>query len=144
LALHFGPTTKGPIAITWQSPSRLAQLRSASLIASCSETAFSPRPGWPDVPTATAFQPVEAWLKSIADWTVKVPLIFEGIHKMPPVAPDVNEQLGIAHVERGPQFDEPRHERAVFMRHVRERMRSPRRAPIGERRAGVAVGDVPP
>ena len=62
LALHFGPTMKGPIAITWQSLSRLAHLPSASLIASCSETAFSPRPGWPDVPTATAFQPVEASL----------------------------------------------------------------------------------
>ena len=39
--LQFGPTVNGPIAMTWQLLSRLAQSASASLIASCSLAAFS-------------------------------------------------------------------------------------------------------
>ncbi len=30
-------------------------------------------------------RPIEAWLKSVADWKVNVPLVFEGIQRMPPV-----------------------------------------------------------
>ena len=38
----------------------LTQLASASLTAACSLAAFSPRPGRPAAPTATAFQPLDA------------------------------------------------------------------------------------
>jgi lactate permease len=40
-------------------------------------------------------KPVEAWLKSIADWSMQVPLVFEGIQKMPPVAPKPEFEKGV-------------------------------------------------
>ena len=54
---QFGPTENGPIAMTWQSLSRLAQSPKASLTAFCSLAAFNASPGRPDAPTATAFHP---------------------------------------------------------------------------------------
>jgi lactate permease len=40
-------------------------------------------------------KPVEAWLKSVADWSMQVPLVFEGIQKMPPVAPKPEFEKGV-------------------------------------------------
>ncbi len=40
-------------------------------------------------------QPIEAWLKAAANWSVKVPYIFEGIQKMPPVAPKPEFEKGV-------------------------------------------------
>jgi lactate permease len=40
-------------------------------------------------------KPIEAWLKSVADWSMQVPLVFEGIQKMPPVAPKPEFEKGV-------------------------------------------------
>jgi hypothetical protein len=49
------------MAMTWQLLSRLAHSASAALTAACSFAAFNPSPGRPIAPTATAFQPFEAY-----------------------------------------------------------------------------------
>jgi lactate permease len=40
-------------------------------------------------------KPIEAWLKAAANWSFEVPLIFQGILKMPPVAPRPEFEKGV-------------------------------------------------
>lgn len=40
-------------------------------------------------------QPIENWLKAIGNWSVRVPLVYEGIQKMPPVAPRPEFEKGV-------------------------------------------------
>jgi lactate permease len=40
-------------------------------------------------------QPIETWLKAAADWKFRVPFVYEGIQKMPPVVPAPEFEKGI-------------------------------------------------
>ena len=40
-------------------------------------------------------KPIEEWLKATANWSFQVPLVFEGIQKMPPVAPAPEFEKGV-------------------------------------------------
>lgn len=87
------------LVLQWWKPKQVDEVsKTTEEKPNAPRTGFRPWLPWILLATFVALWkvgPIETWLKGIANWSLKVPYIFEGILKVPPVAPHPEFEKGV-------------------------------------------------